>query len=131
MFDLHHKTNNRDRPTRPFYVSIRKSLYRVVRYLFSSLYVSFLFLFVVLLLLLRPIIPLPLSYDRGINTTYIVESILNLIRTQPLVVFHVVSNLSITLNETRPHLSRRPSIFSHVPPYFYSLVQYNCTAIIK
>ena len=44
VFDLHHKTNNRDRPTRSFYC-IDPSLYRVVPDLFHSLYVSFLFLF--------------------------------------------------------------------------------------
>ena len=65
VFNFHHKTNNRDYPSRPFY-HIDPSLYRVVRYLFPSLYVSFLLFFFFLLLL--PVLLLPLSYDREINT---------------------------------------------------------------
>ena len=54
VLDLHHKTNNRDHPTRSF-DCIDPSLhrfFRVIRYLFSSLYVSF-----YLVLLLRPLTP--------------------------------------------------------------------------
>ena len=90
VLDLHHKTNNRDHPTRidPSLYRIDPSLYRVVPDLFLSL--------CVIHVLLRP--PTPTDDTPTPLSFVIVESVLNLIRCTSLV--------------GRPSYYKYPSLFN-------------------